>query len=104
MSLEETYGHCWKTLAVSEGHVRRLPMSVSAHAQPGTASVEARKNRIVRYLSRKPDLLAGEICKSLRLKKTDFGNDIAALVMEGRVTWRTDQSKNRRYSVKGTDK
>ena len=102
MSLEETYGQCWKTLAASEGHQKVLPRSQNLHIQPSSAGVEARKDRIVKYLLRKPDVLAGEICKNLRMKKTDFGNDIAALVMEGRVKWRTDLSKNRRYSAKGT--
>ena len=102
MSLEETYGQCWKALAASEGHQKVLPRSQNLHTQPGTPSVEARKKRIVKYLLRKPDLLAGDICKNLRLKRSDFSNDILALVMEGRVKWRTDLSKNRRYSAKGT--
>ena len=96
---EIAFGKAWKRMALAEGHKATFPPSMRKNVQPKTESVEMRRDKIVGYVRNHPDRLAGQICKSMGIKKDTFSNDVGVLSAEGRLKHRKDLSGNRRYYV-----
>ena len=101
--IEATYGRCWKTLAASEGHMKRFPPGVKNTVIVKSEEVERRRDDIVAYIGRNPGQCGAEIRRAMGIAVDTFSNDIARLVKRRRIFFSPGLNNRREYYLDDPD-